>query len=211
MVQEVNKSFKTAKKPRGRPALTQAHKDKIIVTARLILSQYGLEALRARALAQAAGVSLGSLYKFYPDMQAIIGAVKLDVYRELTLHLRAAMDDMTRMRCLDRLMQLAWAYLDYVRAHDRLWTALLDSNRSEGGRSQAFINAEDHLFAVIEHELQALPKLSRKQAPVLARAMWASVHGIVAQTLPNSLHEDPVADTLAQIEMIIGSVVRDHS
>lgn len=207
----MNTSFKSPKRPRGRPGLTQVDRQRIVVAARDILAEDGLAGLRARPLAQRAGVSSGSLYKFYPDMDAILGAVTLDTYRALTTHLRAAMDDMTRLRCLDRLMQLAWAYLDFVAAHDRLWRALLESGRRQGSRDPAFLNAEDSLFALIEHELKALPRLSRKQAPALARALWASVHGIVVQTLPNSLQSDPVGDTLSQIEMIVGAVVRDHS
>lgn len=203
--------FQDQKKPRGRPGLGVENRARILDAANAMMRDHGGRGLTARKLAARAGIATGSLYKFYPDMDAIIGAVKLQTYRELTLHLRQAMEDHSRLRPLDRLMQLAWAYLDFVSSHGALWSAILEFERGNRGRDEAFIRAEDALFGIIELELNSLPRLSRKQSPALARALWASVHGIVAQTLPNSLQSDPVGDTLSQIEMIIGAVVRDYT
>ncbi len=201
----------TEKKKRGRPGLTQEDRTRIVLAARDLLAREGAGGLRARALAQHAGIATGSIYKFYPDMDALIGAVNLQTYHELTAYLGREMTGYNELSCFERLMRLARVYLDYVGTHGALWSALLDYNRGQKSRHDAFIEAEDALFALIEQELASLPKLKPQDCPALARALWASVHGIVAQTLPNSLKPDPVSDTLMQIEMIIGAVVRDYS
>lgn len=198
-------------KKRGRPGLTEENQQAIQTAARAILSEAGVDGLRARRLAERAGVATGSLYKFYPDMDAIIGAVNLDTYRDLTAHLLQAMDACSQPGQLDRLMTLARAYLGFVSSHGQLWSVLLDYNRGQTGRGEMFVQAEDVLFGIIEHELASLPRLEQAHYAPLARALWASVHGIVLQTLPNSTHADPVEDTLFQIEMIVGAVVRDYS
>jgi AcrR family transcriptional regulator len=176
----------------------------------MLLAEKGAGGLRVRELAERSGVATGSLYKFYPELDALIGAVNLETYRELTAHLHAAGALQTRGDPLRTLMQLARSYLVFVRDNAALWAVLLDYNRGRTGRAEAFVAAEDALFALVEQALSGLPRLEGSDRPVLARALWASVHGIVVQTLPNSLQPDPAADTLRQIEMIVGAVVRDY-
>lgn len=198
------------KNRRGRPGLTPEDHDRILVSARALLAQKGAGGLRVRELAERSGVATGSLYKFYPELDALIGAVNLETYRELTAHLHAAGALQTSGSPLQTLMQLARSYLVFVRDNAALWAVLLDYNRGRTGRAEAFVEAEDALFALVEEALSGLPRLEDRDQPVLARALWASVHGIVVQTLPNSLQPDPAADTLRQIEMIVGAVVRDY-
>ncbi|WP_300528671.1 TetR/AcrR family transcriptional regulator [Maricaulis sp.] len=196
---------------RGRPGLAEHTEAQILKSARALLAEKGAGALRVRELAQRAGIATGSLYKFFPDLDALIGAVNLQTYRELTQYVEAAKRDHSGGACQQRLMLLATAYLGFVRENAALWSALLDYNRGRSERPEAFVDAEDALFALVEEELSRLPELSVETRPALARALWASVHGIVVQTLPNSLKPDPMADTLAQIELIIGAVARDYS
>lgn len=201
----------TTEKRRGRPGLTPQDHTRILASARDLLAQGGGSGLRVRALAERSGVATGSIYKFYPDLDALVGAVNLATYRELTGHLQSTKQTLAAEDCLGRLMGLARAYLVFVQDNAALWAALLDHNRGHTARGAEFVAAEDALFALLEEELSALPSLGDKDRPSLARALWASVHGIVVQTLPNSLKPDPVADTLAQIEMIAGAVVRDYA
>ena len=125
------------KKRRGRPGLTPEDHDRILASARALLAEKGVGGLRARELAERSGVATGSLYKFYPELDALIGAVNLETYCELTAHLQAA----SALRADDallRLMQLARAYLVFVRDNAALWSVLLDYNRGRTGRAAAF-------------------------------------------------------------------------
>lgn len=53
----------------------------MIQAAERVLDRHGVEALTTNRVAEVAGVSIGSLYQYFPNKQAIIGAL-LDRYME---------------------------------------------------------------------------------------------------------------------------------
>ena len=63
--------------PRKRPrqARSRALVEAILDAAAHILAQHGREALTTNAVAVKAGVSVGSLYQYFPNRDAIIAAV----------------------------------------------------------------------------------------------------------------------------------------
>ncbi|MEQ8343365.1 MAG: TetR/AcrR family transcriptional regulator [Marinovum algicola] len=67
----------TALAPRKAPRQARSRKtrDAILVAAGGILAREGLRGLTTNHVARAAGISIGSLYQYYPNKQAIIGAL----------------------------------------------------------------------------------------------------------------------------------------
>jgi AcrR family transcriptional regulator len=202
-----------AKKPRGRPGLTGHDREAALQAARTLLAAEGLEGLQARAIARKAGLSVGSIYKLFGDIDALVRILNLETHREFAAHHRAALDAIAPAQTgvEARLMVLARAYLDFVLANGARWEAVLrGSRRVEGGRPPDYVQSEDGLFVIVESVIADLPgfadPLLRARA---ARALWASVHGIVSLTLANSRAGDPAADAMAQIRLILGAVIRD--
>lgn len=201
------------KKPRGRPGLTEQDREAALQAARALLATEGLEGLQARAIARKAGLSVGSIYKLFGDIDALVRILNLETHTEFSAHHRAALDALAsgETDVEARLLVLARAYLDFVLANGARWDAVLrGSRRVEGGRPADYVRSEDGLFAIVESVIAEMPGFTdpalRAQA---ARAMWASVHGIVSLTLANSRAADPAADAMAQIELILGAVIRD--
>ncbi len=64
-----------AKKPRKRPlqARSQATVEAILEATTHILSQHGYEELSTNRVALRAGVSIGSLYQYFPSKEALVG------------------------------------------------------------------------------------------------------------------------------------------
>ncbi|WP_417483428.1 TetR/AcrR family transcriptional regulator [Maricaulis sp.] len=202
-------------KPRGRPGLTEQDRGAALQAARKLLATVGLEGMQARAIAREAGLSVGSIYKLFGDIEALVRLLNLETHREFAAHHRAALEaiDGGAVSAEARLMALARAYLDFVLANGRRWDAVLrTSRRGEGGRSADYVQSEEGLFAIVESVIADLPRFAdpalRARA---ARALWASVHGIISVTLANSRASDPAADALAQIDLILGAVTRDAS
>lgn len=202
-----------AKKPRGRPGLTEADREAALEAARALLASAGLEGLQARAIARKAGLSVGSIYKLFGDIDALVRILNLETHREFSAHHRAALEAVSpgEIDVEARLMVLARAYLDFVLANGARWDAVLrGSRRVEGGRPADYVQSEDGLFAIVESVIGALPGFADPaQRARAARALWASVHGIVSLTLANSRASDPAADAMAQISLILGAVIRD--
>ncbi|WP_417468032.1 TetR/AcrR family transcriptional regulator [Maricaulis sp.] len=203
------------RKSRGRPGLTERDREAALQAARTLLSTGGLEALQARAIAREAGLSVGSIYKLFGDIDSLVRILNLETHREFAAHHRAALAAMTGegSDAEARLTALARAYLDFVLENGRRWDAVLrTSRRVEAGRPAEYVQSEEALFAIVESVIADLPGFAD---PVLraraTRALWASVHGIISVTLANSRASDPATDALAQIDLILGAVTRDAS
>ncbi|WP_291898796.1 TetR-like C-terminal domain-containing protein [Maricaulis sp.] len=136
----------------------------------------------------------------------------MDVYAELALILDRTLSQAAGQSVYDRVMHLAVAYVDYVQANEKLWANLLEFRRQYRDSNVLAVEAENALFGVLEAELDKLDGVDGAGLRAdLARALWASVHGITVQTVPNSFKEDPRGDALEQMRLIIDAVITRYS
>ena len=168
------------KRPRGRPPLGPEHRERLIKATLALLDRKGLEGLQARLIAAEARLSVGSLYKLLGDIDDVARVAALETYRELYAHeaevLRAVADAPVRAQ----LMALAMGYYDFVERHDRRWQAIIARRKAEGRLEELYGDDENRLRSVITETLKGLPGPPDAQMrDVAARALWASVHGIV--------------------------------
>lgn len=200
-------------RPRGRPGLTEEQREQALEAAAGLLAEAGLEGMKARAIAARAGLSVGSIYKLFGDIDDLVRELNLATYREFAAQHRAALASASTPGAgiMDRLMALAQTYVSYVNRNEKRWMALLAFNRRQAAPPpREYIATENELFGIVETVLADIPHYSDARLRARsARAMWAAVHGIVVITLPNSAEPDPVEDTLFQIELVIGAVIRD--
>ncbi|WP_091771894.1 TetR/AcrR family transcriptional regulator [Maricaulis salignorans] len=203
------------KKTRGRPGLTDQDREVALQAARVLLAEQGLNGLQARAIARKAGLSVGSIYKLFGDIDALVRFLNLETHQEFSAHHRAALAAISpdESDVETRLMVLARAYLDFVLANSARWEAVLHgSRRTDTSRPADYVQSEDNLFAIVESVIADVPGFAGPgQRARAARALWASVHGIVSLTLANSRGSDPAAEAMAQIGVILGAVIRDAS
>jgi AcrR family transcriptional regulator len=199
---------------RGRPGLTQDARDRAFGVSCALMAERGIAGMQARTIAERSGLSIGSIYKLFGDIDDLIREVNLATYCEFAGHHRAALDAASSPGATVqvRLMALAKAYVDFVLSNEARWTALLSFNaKQEGEGPTAYKATRDELYAMVESVMCELPALAdNMECAAMTRALWASVHGIVIFTLPNSVSDDPVAETLAHIERIVLAVVRDN-
>jgi len=197
---------------RGRPPLSEGVRQRLLTHARELLRSGEQANLPIRQLAASAGVSTGSFYKFFPDQHALREALAMDVYAELALILDRTLSHAAGQSVYDRVMHLAVAYVDYVEANEKLWANLLEFRRQYRDSNVLAVEAENALFGVLEAELDKLDGVDGEELRAdLARALWASVHGITVQTVPNSFKEDPRGDALEQMRLIIDAVITRYS
>jgi AcrR family transcriptional regulator len=206
-------STETATRPRGRPGLTPEVRERALKAAGQLLAEKGLKGMQARTIAARAGLSVGSIYKLFGDINDLIRELNFATYRDIADHHVSALDSagLPPEQVVERLMVLARAYIEFVVTQNARWTALLAFNRSQAGSApRAYLETEDALFGIVESVLEPGPGFEHREFRArAARALWASVHGIVTVTLPNSRHRDPVADAIGQIELVVGGMIRD--
>jgi AcrR family transcriptional regulator len=146
------------------------------VIAERIILESGVRALSARGLAKEAGVSVGSLYNAFGDLDGVVRAVNATCARMLSDCLKdalktAAPDNRSRVAALGE------AYFDFAVAEPRRWWLLFER------RSDARPD-----FKTRELQAEFLDMLIRagggdpasEEHRQFFLLLWASVHGLVS-------------------------------
>jgi len=171
----------------------------------------GLDGIHARTLAARAGISVGSIYNLFNDLDELIRIVNAQTYDELHIEVSDALEasrqagDTPR----DQMLALAERYLEYVETHQTRWLAVIafNSSRSEPP-PQWYFDKGLALFQVIEDALEAFPGASETQTrQTYARALWASVHGIITIAVSDGFLMQPIETVREQIQIIVNAVV----
>lgn len=184
----------------------------ILEAAAQILEAGGLAAFTTNAVAERAGVSIGTLYQYFVDKNALLlalarqelGAALVEVGRALS-----GVDDPTpesRVRAMVRAM--VHAFRGRSRARKAVVQAILAQGL--GIEMVAPINSFiANIGTVIGQDAQRLPPLEREQVFVLSRALLGAIRAAVMEEQP-FLQGRRFEDELVRLVMsYIESIARD--
>jgi AcrR family transcriptional regulator len=156
---------------KGRERAEREHR--IVAAARVIAEREGWDAVTIRRLAKEIEYSQPVLYSHFENRDAIVAAVAVEGFQEITEALREAAGGSTGRNALKNA---AMAYLDFALRHPALYEAM-------------FILPTDLRFAEAETrpELQAaFEALAAVVTPfcvdveVVTETFWAALHGLAA-------------------------------
>jgi len=194
----------------GRKGLDDAVRDKVVAAARRAMEKGGIDTVKARFIANEAGISVGSIYNLFDDLDELIRIVNGETYDAL---LACERDGLAAAREAgetpsDQMLALARAYLEFVVEHQAIWMATLAFNRSrKTAPPKWYLAKEEALFQVIEDAIADFPGVHDLETRYLsARALWASVHGIVTIAVADGFLMQPVDDVWRQIKIIVEAV-----
>ncbi|HEY5921170.1 MAG TPA: TetR/AcrR family transcriptional regulator [Kofleriaceae bacterium] len=100
--------------------------DAIIVAATRVLEREGLDHLTTTRIAEVAGVSVGSLYQYFPNREAIIGAI---IDRQLDAMLAAFRElvaGLAELSLEPTITGVLFGMLEASRAHEKLHASLYE-------------------------------------------------------------------------------------
>lgn len=183
--------------------------ERVIEIAQRLLEEGGVPNLKARTIAQEAGIAVGSIYNMFVDLQGLHRAVNMRLLDELARRGAGAMMSLARSGTTDtreRLLALAQAYLGFVQQHQGAWAALLAYNRGRlnSAEPDAYLDRLDGLFEIIAHVLaEGEPKLPQETVRRIARALWSSVHGIVTSGYAARSGERRSDEIWKQIDLLV--------
>jgi len=188
-------------------------KEAIFKAATKAMTTQGLDGIHARVIAQHAGVSVGTIYNLYGDLDTLIRQLNAKTYDALFAVVDSALSKAVEAQKPPRyqLLDLAHAYLDFVEHHQRPWLAVLAFNRSQTEPPPKwYLEKEQILFHVIEKALNDFPKARADQQlrHNHARALWASVHGIVTIAVADGFLMQPIEAVWTQIQIIVNAVAQ---
>jgi AcrR family transcriptional regulator len=108
-------------RPAGGTAVGETTRQKLYVTAIRLIAERGYEQTTLREVAEAAGVSVGLLYRYFPNKRAVM----LALYDELSLDQLARANAMPSGVWRDRFVFTLEASLSVLQPHRRTLSALI--------------------------------------------------------------------------------------
>jgi AcrR family transcriptional regulator len=182
---------------------------RVLDIAETLLNEGGAINLKARTIAEKAGIAVGSIYNLYGDLDGLHLAVNLRLLDRLA---GAGMETMAQMQASkvrdtrERLLALARTYLKYVAANPQSWAALLafSPTRIDPSRREDYMERLDGLLGIIMQVILDDKKLALDEDECMlnARILWSSVHGIVTNGA-SSRSANPEVETWRQVDHLV--------
>jgi AcrR family transcriptional regulator len=150
----------------------------IVAAARDILEDEGPEALTMRRIADRLGIRAPSLYKHFPDKQALEAAIISAGFEQQAEAFEDAVDGSA-----DPLADIAAAYRRFARAHPHLYRLMTDRELRR-----------DLLVPGVEERAGRTVYQAAGEDHDRARAAWAFAHGMTLLELTNRFPPDADID-----------------
>ncbi|MEM9599506.1 MAG: TetR/AcrR family transcriptional regulator [Pseudomonadota bacterium] len=196
---------------RGRKA-PDGTRDRIIHLTRERLAAGGLSDIKARPIAAAAGISVGTIYNMFGHLDDLVRLANGQTYDDLFAHQQAALQQARHSgrSPTEQLHALAHAYLDWIGDHHVLWSATLAFNQERMDSAPTWYRQKEQaLLALIEQVLDDFPcPFEETMRLQTARALWASIHGIVSMAMGQRALLLPIEEIHVQIDIVVEAVAK---
>jgi AcrR family transcriptional regulator len=198
--------MQTGAKPRKKPRQERslATYDAILESATRIFGERGYAGATTNDIAELAGVSIGSLYQYFPNKDALIGALQSHHKSEIAAAVNAVLEATSDRSLRESVGALvgAWfaIHLRDVRFHLRLETDFLPFDRTDDEDirlTQAIVADMTALLA--RHRSEIVPANATLAAHIVMRTLMGQVHAALEMPLPgvsSDMLEEAVTDAI---------------
>ena len=178
--------------------------------ARVLMREGGPEAVKARAVAQALGVSVGTVYNLFGHLGELVLALNGQVYDALYEAVTAgrAAAAAEGADASGQMVALARAYLRFVAENSQLWGGVLAYNRASREAPPVWYRKKElALLGVIAETIAGFPGAEDEaRRDIATRALWAAVHGIVTISVARGGLIAPEDEVQAQMDLVVEAV-----
>ena len=186
-------------------------REALVAVARRVVAEHGYAALRAREIAAEVGCAVGAIYNVFPDLDALILAVKsqtLDAVQQDVVEKLGEDHSRTPAEGRRRLLASAGVYLEFAQSQRRLWMSAFEHSSPDTPALAAYMVRLDAIFANVERPLAALlPDMAPEPRRWLARALFSAVHGVVQLGLDQKLGVISPETLRWQVETVLGAAL----
>ena len=195
--------------PKGTPAPRRQPKtahatftvDAILVSVERILERDGPTALTTNRIADVAGVSIGTIYQYFPNKDALVGALQ-DKYAEDTLsRVQSALADTETLPMNLVVARVAEALLSAHRAQRPIHRWLIDW-RTAAGCQERYRDALDRQVELVSDFLARRPDVTMTDHRAAAFILVHAIEGIIEAVSERESTIDVVSIAMQAIRMI---------
>jgi AcrR family transcriptional regulator len=168
---------RSPRQPRGEARVTR-----LLDAAAAVIAEVGVDATTTNAIAAAAATSVGSLYQFVSNQDAIVHALAqrladgFDTVKDEVLHVRYAHDPLERL--IGRVVTGIGQWCDAHSAYLRVNAHASAHNTPAAARERAVLH--EPVVAMVDRMLaEPFPHVARAQRDAVARVQVQTVHAVV--------------------------------
>jgi AcrR family transcriptional regulator len=193
--------------PRKRPRQARSANtvDTIIEAAARILEAEAHSGFSTNAVAQKAGVSIGTLYQYFPNKEAILGALLVRETAQLLSHAEVALEQPSAEEALSILISAA---IEHQFKRPKL-ARILDFEEGHLPFDAATRKLNDNVTAVVLKIIERLAPPCREDDQAAARDVVAIMKGIV-DAAGFAAEADPIAVEKRVRRAVFGYLSLDH-
>lgn len=183
-------------------------RQKIRSAAKAIYRDKGISGISARAIAVSAGVSVGTIYAYFGDLQTLMQSLWLEPLDRINAEMQSIAE--THSDPIERLRALMAAYLDVATDNPELYRNAFMFVRPSQLPTPEQAKMDSVVFVTLIKEALLDGQNSRRirsgSVEQMAQLIWAGMHGSIA--LPINFDRIALAtDTGPQmIDMLIGQL-----
>jgi AcrR family transcriptional regulator len=200
--------MQTGAKPRKKPRQERSLKtyDAILEAATRVFGERGYAGATTNDIAELAGVSIGSLYQYFPNKDALIVALQAHHKNEIAAAIKTVLDaapGRSLRESVSALVSVWFAiHLRDVRFHRRLETDFLPFDRSDEDDARLTLVIVSEMTELLaRHQGEIVPANRTLAAHVVIRTLMGQIHAALETPLPG-VTSDMLED--AVIESILG-------
>ncbi len=181
--------------------------------ARQMMAEGGPDKVQARLLAVRLGVSVGTVYNLFGQLEELLFHVNASAYDELMVAVNTDLDDARAKGAatVDLMLCLSRTYLHFVVANQDLWAGVLAFNRRGKSRVPDWYRQKERaVFDIVRTTVSGLSdNLEPDRLALAAAALWAAVHGIVTVSVGRDGLLATEDEVWTQIELVVRSVATE--
>lgn len=151
-------------------------RDRATTLAERIVLEQGGGALSARGLAKELGISVGSLYNAFGDLDGVVRSVNARCADRLAQTLRQALNE-SPGPAREKVTAIGEAYFDFAHAEPRKWYMLFERD-SDLALDEKTARLQEGLLEMLIRAGDGDP--TNEQHRQFFLLLWASVHGLVS-------------------------------
>lgn len=204
---QARKRTTTAPRRLPRSPLGAATVDAILVAVERILERDGLDRLTTNHVAELAGVSIGSLYQYFPNKESLIGALQ-DRYAEDTLtRVRTAIETSQNEPIRTVIMRIGEAVLA-AKQHQRPIHRWLIDARTAAGAMERYRSSLDQHVDLIAEFLARHPDVNVPDPRATAFVLVHASEGLIEAVSERPQDVDAMRVALEAVELLARFVER---
>ncbi|MDQ6990281.1 MAG: TetR/AcrR family transcriptional regulator [Mariprofundaceae bacterium] len=156
-----------------------SQRQRILTTTIDLIESEGLKAVSARKIASKIPCAVGSLYRYFDNLQSIFLAINIETLQALEISVQHYLQNNTS-HVREHIRWMSMAYIDYVLSHPQRWQLVMQDFQSNHKDDNAnYLAQRQHLFHLIEIELSQLhPNQTQAWVHLEALTLWAGVEGL---------------------------------